>query len=151
MEKPERMALEAPSPRRVLVLYCYHQAMRPAIRQHLHVLDASRNRHQIIYHNVADGVPGYLRRTTFDVVILHTTLLCYRWSATFPGIRKALSWLSGCPGLKIAMPQDEYDHAWVLDEWLSRLRVDIVFTQFDEEYREQGDQAAHSSRQSSFR
>jgi hypothetical protein len=129
------MADEKPTSRRVLVLYCYHQPMRPAIRQHLHVLDASQSRHQILYHNVADGLPAHIRRLCFDVVILHTTLLCYRWSPTFTSIRAMLAWLKDCSSLKIAMPQDEYDHSEVLDDWLADLNVSVICTNFGENLR----------------
>src|ERR1043166_1014095 len=73
---------QALTPRRVLMLYWWnnqYQIMRPAIRQHLRFLTASKNRHQVLYHNIENGVPGFLRRTRFDVIILHTTLLCIRW------------------------------------------------------------------------
>jgi hypothetical protein len=127
------------TPRRVLLLYYWDDraqaAMRPAIRHHLHVLDSSPQPHEILYHNVLNGVPGWLQRVRFDAVVLHNTLLCYRWSPRFPTVQKHLSWLRARDCLKVAMPQDEYDHAEVLDEWLADLGISVVFTNFDERHR----------------
>jgi hypothetical protein len=127
------MERESMAPRRVLVLYWHHdpsQPLRPAIAQHLHVLDSSPYRHQILYHDVGAGVPRLLRRLRFDAIVLHTTLLCYRWSTDFARVRNTLGWLASCDCLKIAMPQDEYDHAEVLDDWLADLRVSVICTNF---------------------
>jgi hypothetical protein len=124
--------------RRVLVLYLWddkYQPMRPAIRQHLHVLNASSQRHQVLYHNILLGIPALLRRVRFDAVLLHTTLLCYRWSDYFSQFKESLRWLAHSDALKIALPQDEYDHSEALDEWLTELGVSVVCTNFGEEYR----------------
>lgn len=130
--------IDVTTPRRILMLYYWddrNPTMRPAIRQHLQVLDNSAERHHLLYHNVAYGVPGWLKLIGFDAVILHTTLLCYRWSSLFPKVQKDLAWLRACDCLKIAMPQDEYDHSEILDEWLSDLNVAIVCSNFDERFR----------------
>jgi hypothetical protein len=132
------MVSESMGPQRILILYWWHDqyhAMRPAIRQHLHVLDFSLNRHHVLYHNVAYGPASYLRRIRFDVVILHTTFLCYRSSPAFSRIRRGLAWLRSCNSLKIAMPQDEYDHSEVLDDWLAELGVSVICSNFDENVR----------------
>lgn len=126
------------SPRRVLVLYHWgdpSRAMRPAIQQHLHVLDVSPAQHQILYHDVAQGVPGWLTRIGFDAIILHTTLLCLRWSSLYAPAREDLRWLGARDCVKIALPQDEYDHSEVLDEWLDEMGVSVVGTVFDESVR----------------
>jgi hypothetical protein len=117
----------------VLVLYCSSagEQMRPAILHHLHVLANCKTRHRVYYVNVAQEIPAFVRHLPFDVVVLHTTLLCYRWSSTFDTIFARLQWLRDSVSLKIAIPQDEYDHAEILDQWLEYLRVSIVFTNFD--------------------
>ena len=58
---------------------------RPTIQQHLHLLDHSSRRHVLLYHNAFLGVPGFLCRTRFDAIVLHTTLLCMRGGRIFPG------------------------------------------------------------------
>ncbi len=123
--------------KRILVLWWYPNPadLRPAIRQHLHALDASPCRHRIWYHNVNEPVPAWIRAYPFDVIVLHTTVLCLRWSPYFALLKWPLRWLSRSPALKIALPQDEYDHAHVLDEWLGELGVSLIGSNFDESYR----------------
>jgi hypothetical protein len=121
-------------PRRVLVLYWHPVGLplRAAIHHHLHVLDAAASRHDTWYVNTFLGVSPWLRRVAPDAVILHTTLLCLRWSEHLGAFRQALRWLGDLQCPKIALPQDEYDHAEVLEEWLLELGVSDVFTVFEE-------------------
>lgn len=124
-------------PRRVLVLYWDgdNGNMRPAVRMHLRALDASPLKPHVHYHNVFAGMPTTLRHLHFDAIILHTTLLCLRWSHHFSSVKWTLRWLTQSSAVKIAMPQDEYDHAEILDEWLQELGVSVVLTNFDERVR----------------
>src|SRR6185436_12342219 len=50
--------------------------------------------------------------------------------------RPTFDWLAGVDALKIAFPQDEYNHAHVLDDWLADLGIDVVFSVFGAEHRE---------------
>jgi hypothetical protein len=125
------------TPRRVLVLY-QHTApgpMRSALRQKVHVLEASATRHEIVYWNAGYSVPRAIRRLDVDAVILDNTLLVARWAPEFAARRPTFDWLADISALKIAFPQDEYNHAHVLDDWLADLGVDVVFSLFGPEYR----------------
>lgn len=125
-------------PKRILMLYWYPvplREMRLAIRQHLQSLEKSDPKPQIVYHNIY----GNTRRPkdlNFDVVILHTTFLCMRWSDFFYRLKRELEWIKDLDCLKIAIPQDEYDHSEVLDEWLFEWEVPIIFSCFDTTYYE---------------
>jgi hypothetical protein len=123
--------------RRILVLYwCeLHQPLRATIRQHLRLFEASPTGHRVHYWNVALGVPRWVRQAAFDVVVLHTTLLCARWFAQAAEVRRDLDWLSDSAAFKIALPQDEYDHSAVLDDWVADLNVDLVGTNFGPAHR----------------
>ena len=61
-------------------------------------------------------------------MILHTTFLGLRWIEGFDRRRRRSEWIAELQCPKIALPQDDYDHAAVLDGWLSELGVDVVFT-----------------------
>jgi hypothetical protein len=127
------------APRRVLVLY-QHTApgpMRSALRQKVRVLEASATRHEIVYWNAGYSVPRAIRRLKVDAVILDNTLLVARWAPEFAARRPTFDWLADVAALKIAFPQDEYNHAHVLDDWLADLGVDVVFSLFEAEHREQ--------------
>jgi hypothetical protein len=124
--------------RRVLVLY-QHTApgqMRSALRQKVRVLEASATRHEIVYWNAGYSVPRAIRRLNVDAVILDNTLLVARWAPEFAVRRPTFDWLADVRALKIAFPQDEYNHARVLDDWLADLGVDVVFSLFGPEHRE---------------
>ena len=125
------------SARTVLVLYWHPNPsqLRAAIRQHLRTLEASRQRHTVVYANAFHPLPPWIRAARFDAIVLHTTFLCLRWSHLFPAWKWSLRWIAGSPAHKIAMPQDEYDHSDVLDEWLNEWRVDTVYSNFDEQLR----------------
>lgn len=107
--------------------------MRVAVEQHLRALDQGPD--DIVYLNASDGATGPPRRGQYDAVVLHTTFLCLRWDPLFGRRRRAWSWLGELDCPKIALPQDEYDHAAVLDDWLDELGVDTVYSCFGETTR----------------
>jgi hypothetical protein len=121
--------------RRVLVVYWWPDdlEMRVAVEQHLRALDRGPDR--VTYLNACHRPPRWHRLESYDAVVLHTTFLCLRWGPDFARDRRAWSWLAELDCPKIALPQDEYDHADVLDEWLEELGVTTVFSNFDEQTR----------------
>jgi hypothetical protein len=126
------------TPRRVLVLYQHTApgAMRSALRQKVRVLEASATGHEIVYWNAGYSIPRAIRRLNVDAVILDNTLLVARWAPEFTARRPTFDWLADVSALKIAFPQDEYNHAHVLDDWLADLEVDVVFSVFGPEHRQ---------------
>jgi hypothetical protein len=128
----------SPASRKILVLYWHGESldkMRVGIRHHLRVLEHGDVKYEIHYHNIAGGAPGRLRHLKFDVVLLHTTFLCMRWSHLFYHLKWSFRWLRDLTSVRIAMPQDEYDHSEILDEWLYEMGVSIIFTNYDDCYR----------------
>src|SRR2546422_3668049 len=122
----------------VLVLYWHPESprtMRAAIRHHLRALESSGMKYKILYYNAVHGAPVWLRHLHFDAVILHTTLLCLRWSHQFYMWKWKLAWIRDLECVKVAMPQDEYDHSEILDEWLYEWEVSEIFTIFKEDVR----------------
>jgi len=102
--------------------------MRLAVRQHLRVLDDGSDK--VIYHNAFREPPPWLHRLAPDFVVLHPTFLGVRWNEDFDRYRKTYAWLSQLECAKIALPQDEYDHSAVLEDWLTELRATHVFSCF---------------------
>jgi hypothetical protein len=125
-------------PRTLLVLYQHTApgAMRAALRQKLHALDASAAGHRVVYWNAGYPVPRPVRDLLVDAVVLDNTLLVARWAPGFEARRDSFAWLASSPALKIAFPQDEYNHAHVLDDWLADLGVDVVFSIYGPEHRD---------------
>jgi hypothetical protein len=124
--------------KRILVLYWHPEPlakMRVAILHHLQAMESSPANHKIIYYNTFNGAPAWLGYLNFDAVILHTTFLCLRWSHRFYPWKWQLRWIKDLRCLKIAIPQDEYDHSEILDEWLYEWGVSAIFTNFDQAHR----------------
>jgi hypothetical protein len=124
--------VDAP-PRDWLVLYLHAEAepMRPTTTQHLRFLEHSLTPHKVLYWNAWHGVPKWVRSHPYDVVVLHYSVLCMRWHEPFDRWRSSLDWIPESKSVRIAMPQDEYVCAATLDEWLSDLDVDCVFSVLD--------------------
>jgi hypothetical protein len=132
------MGVELKPSKRILVLYWYPvnlESMRLAIRQHLKVMDASGLGYSVTYHNVYANSSRPTNLSRYDVILLHTTFLCIRWNHLFYNLKWGLRWINECDCLKIAIPQDEYDHSEILDEWLFEMGVSIIFSCFDEKTR----------------
>ena len=111
-------------------------AMRAALRQKLHALDASAAEHRVVYWNAGYPVPRPIRELRVDALVLDNTLLGARWAPGFEARRASFAWIASSPALKLAFPQDEYNHAHVLDDWLDELGVDVVFSIYGSEHRE---------------
>jgi hypothetical protein len=122
---------------RVLLLEVTAQprAARSTTRQHLRALASLPAPSQVLTYNAVNGPPSWLRHLRFDAVVLHTTYLCMRWNVWFEQWKRRSAWLADLDALKIAFPQDEYDHAAVLDDWLDELGVSVVCTVLDDHHR----------------
>lgn len=83
-------------------------------------------------HAFGQPIPRRLRQESFDVIMLETTFLCWRWSKPrkdyFDRLLEEYAFIANSDAIKIALPQDEYDHAAVLDEWLADWRVDLIYS-----------------------
>ena len=101
--------------------------------QHLHALDGGPG--EIIYFDGRRKPPRWLQHEVFDGVLLHNTFLGLRWNRNFERYRRRWAWIRTLDCPKVAVPQDEYNHARVLDEWLAELDVDHVMSNFDEQAR----------------
>jgi len=65
------------------------------------------------------------------VILLDTTFLCQRWvrpRSLFQETLERYDFVRHSDAIKIAFPQDDYDHAKVLDRWLSNWGIDVVFS-----------------------
>jgi hypothetical protein len=105
--------------------------MRPTMASHLRFLEHGRERHRVVYLNVGGRCPPWIRSQRWDLVVLHYSVLAARWTPRFARIRASLGWLTRTDAAVVAMPQDEYDDAHVLDDWLVDVGADVVFSIFD--------------------
>lgn len=122
----------------ILILYWdnWHYPMRMAVRDHLAALRVHFPQNRFFVHNVKFDLPRYFAHRKFDAVLLHNTLLCLRWGArNKEKWQKLASQIAGLRGLKVAIPQDEYDHAHTLDDFLDQAGVSVIFSNFDSRER----------------
>lgn len=131
-------------PKRILIIYDYREdseKMRLTIKHHLRVLESSDSKHEIVYFNTFDDVPSWildgtpavppswLHHNSFEIVILHYSFFSLRYTGNFfYKWKRHFSWIKELDCLKIAIPQDEFDRAALLDEWLFEWNVPIVFS-----------------------
>jgi hypothetical protein len=117
--------------KRILVVYWWppSQTMRLAVEHHLRAFDTTTA--EVVYVNAAARSPAWIRRVRYDAIVLHTTFLCVRWYVDFADYRERFAWIGDRSCTKVALPQDEYDHADVLDEWLDELGVTVIGSNFD--------------------
>ena len=92
---------------------------------------------EIVYWNAGYSVPRAIRRLRVDAIDPRQHAARGRAGRpSSPPAAPTFDWLADVDALKIAFPQDEYNHAHVLDDWLADLGVDVVFSVFGPEHRE---------------
>ena len=97
---------------------------------HLLSFQRFRGEHNYWLQDLAVPVSRALREFPFDVVLIDGTFLCWRWVKPrylLDQMREAYAWLARHHAVKIAFPQDDYDHSKILDAWLCEMGVDFVY------------------------
>jgi hypothetical protein len=115
---------------RALILY-WHPLGSPArssVSAHLAALGRVVGDENAAFVNTVGGAHRSLAKLDVDCVILHTTFLGMRWTTPFAPWRERSSWIGRLGVPVLAFPQDDYDHAHVLDEWLAELGTTDVFS-----------------------
>jgi hypothetical protein len=83
-------------------------------------------------HSARQPVTSRLRNQNFDAIILDTTFLTWRWakpkSLRLDRILEEYAFIAKSNAVKIALPQDEYDHSELLDDWLANWKVDLIYS-----------------------
>lgn len=74
-------------------------------------------------------VPESLLEQKFDAIIIDTTFLCWRWTGRyFQDLKTKYDFIRDMDAVKIAFPQDEYDHTELLEDWLLDWQIDVVYS-----------------------
>jgi hypothetical protein len=104
---------------------------RTSIR-HLFALQRYSRNHRFVYHCLEDPITDALRSIPFAAIVLDCTFLCWRWvrpREAFTELRRRYDeWLGNCGAVVAAFPQDDFDHANILDDWLSGLGTSVLFS-----------------------
>lgn len=103
--------------------------LRVSIKDHLYSFK-NYSQHKIVYVNTVFGFPWkFLQYMEIDGIIFHTSFLSIRWSPSLfckliSDVRP-LKFLT-CP--KIALPQDEFLHTNILEDFLEELGITHIYS-----------------------
>jgi hypothetical protein len=116
---------------RILIVYnLLRKNDRSTIFEHLYCFKRYSGE-QCYYLNTARGIPRFITKTHFDLIIYHYSFLSFtlRWPEAANQVRfKQYGLLKELRGYKIAIPQDEYVYSDILSEFFSAFGVKTVFT-----------------------
>jgi hypothetical protein len=98
--------------------------------KHVFMLQKYCPENNYLYHDVALPLPEYVKRAEFDLILLDVTFLAGRWlpKKLFLKLKADYDFIKDSNSVKIAFPQDEYDHNQILDEWMVDWNIDIVYS-----------------------
>ncbi len=114
----------------VLVLYFNAvQPMRLAVEHHLDAFGRYSSSECSLFNLARPRTPQWVRRLSFDVVVLHTSLLSLRWAPEHLHLAvDRIRRLGLAPRACLAFPQDEFIHTDLLCDALQTLGVTHVFS-----------------------
>jgi len=119
---------------RILVLYYqeYEKGIRRTIHEHLYSFKRY-SRANCHYLNVSWGVPWYISKIPFDLIIYHYTIFACKWElAHFIRFQKKWGNLKKIMGYKVAIPLDEYIHSEAVNKFFQDFGIKSVFTALSE-------------------
>jgi hypothetical protein len=112
---------------RILVVHSFADTrVRGGINEHLYSFKNYSDA-QCYYLNSAYGIPGYISRIDFDLIVYFDTF-CNKLRWMRPDWKKAYGTLINLKGYKIAIPQDEYFFSDRLNEFFLNFGIKTVFT-----------------------
>lgn len=115
----------------ILILYFTRGVfpLRSTIHSHLYCW-GKYSKHRIVYVNVALGFSeSLIRRFQVDVIIFHTMFLSMRWtSGIFKRNASKCSYLKTLTCTKIIIPQDEFLHTKILNDFCNEFGVTHILT-----------------------
>ena len=104
--------------------------LRSTVQDHLYAF-RRYSRARVFYANALLGpVPRWMHRIDFDAIVFHTSFLSsLRWGPQVDGkLRARALELADLPGVRAAMPQDEFLRSGALCDFIRDARVDVVFS-----------------------
>src|SRR5262245_23550743 len=104
--------------------------------------------HNYLYQNITFPITDALRKFPFDVVMFDSTSLgvvTFRPRSAFCELKQRLAFLADLPAVKLAFPQDDYNHSDVLDRWISELNCHAVFTPLLDDHRMVYPRSSHNA------
>ena len=103
--------------------------MRKTLEEHLRAFELDPSA-RIYYINTAFRIPNYIFHISFDLVILHSTLIAqYRWRGIGPKNTKIFKKsIHKINAVKIAFPQDEFFNTEPIEKLFDLCDIDHIFS-----------------------
>ncbi|MCH7534963.1 MAG: hypothetical protein IH948_04340 [Bacteroidetes bacterium] len=77
------------------------------------------------------GIPHYIKKIEFDLIIFHTSFMAFRWGSSVEFVQdlfRRCQYFMELNAKKAIMPQDEFLNSNALVEMVNRFNIDFVFT-----------------------
>ena len=118
-----------PERRNILLVSVREPSMRATSQEHLFSFRRF-SEDNVYYSTCPDGVPNYVRRIPFDLVVFHTFFLTNHWRGpdAFRLLMARASPLKGIPAMKVMLPQDEFIHSDLLAAFIRDFSIGHVFS-----------------------
>jgi len=115
----------------ILILYYnWETKIRGTINEHLRSFE-NYSDHEVVYLNVALGIPFWVKYIQVDLVIYHYTIMGFKWVNPDKNLfSKKINRLKEIKGYKIVIPQDEYVYNDRVCRFLKEHHVQSIFTCF---------------------
>lgn len=115
----------------LVVYYLVRRTDRNTIDEHLYSF-ARYSGQECWYLNAFFGVPSFITRIPFDLIVYHYTFTGLKWNGAehFEADLRRLAALKGLPGYKVAVPQDEYVNTVAMCRFFRDFGIRTVFTCF---------------------
>ena len=111
----------------LVIYYLLNKDDRNTINEHLYSFKRYSDE-QCFYLNAAYGIPGFITKINFDLIVFHYTFLAH-FRGWFGGNwYKPIKICEDLRGYKIAIPQDEYQYTDILNKLFLSLNIKTVFT-----------------------
>ena len=121
---------------RILILHGIEnvESARRTSINHAFFLPKYAPQHDYVFQGVNHPLDPSVEFGRFDVILIDTTYLCWRWAKpradSFDRILDRFAFVARSSAVKIAFPQDDYDHCAYLDDWLADWKIDIIATPY---------------------
>ena len=114
----------------ILILYYYRQyPVRATHLDHLYSFKKYSS-HRCFYLNIGTrGIPKYVKRLDWDLIIIHTFLLSTRWTRElFMKNTQQLGFLKSSTAVKVVLPQDEFLNMDLICDFIKEFGISHVFS-----------------------
>lgn len=120
----------------ILVIYDYYApfALRQTFADYLYSFGRYSNGHHVYYCNYSCGIPGYLKKIPFDLIIFQQGFACqFRWgSLSYENYIKEVLPLKSSKAIKVIFCQDEFLKMDRINRFVKEFGIDAIFSVAEE-------------------